>query len=231
MTVHLQRDLDKMKKDLLTMGGMVEEAIRKVMTGLIERRQDLLDEVIAEDKRIDEWENAIDEEIIHLLALHQPVADDLRLVLMAMQVNNEMERMGDHARNIARMSRKFLSHPSMAPFYDGLARAAECVLEMVTEALDSMVKRDAALARRVRRQDSRVDELCDETLDGLVAVMQRDSSLVPFSVQAVNASRNLERIADLATNIAKDVIFLVEGQIVRHGGRRAVTQGDQQIGG
>ncbi len=215
----MHREIDLLKRDALTMGGLLEQAIRNLITGLADKDGDLLRQIVRDDKKIDAWENALDEKIIVLLARFQPAADDLRFVLAVMQVNNEMERMADHVKNVARMARRLLVHEQLLGFLEDLRCAAVQVLEMVSRALNALIDRDVEAARWVRQQDHAIDALCDESLDKLIAAMQSDSSLVPFSVQAISASRNLERVADRATNIAKDVLFLVEGQIVRHGGR------------
>jgi phosphate transport system protein len=219
---NLAQGLEQLKKELLTMGGLVETATRKGVNSLIHRRRDLIDEVIEEDEEIDALENTIDDHAHLILALQRPVANDLRFVLTAMKVNNELERMGDHAKNIAESAR-FLCEQQPLPVYTRFEQMSEQVLPMVKHALDALVKGDADLAQSVRNDDDLVDQAHQDMFQRLTTLMHDDGSTIERAVQALSASRNLERIADLATNIAKDVIFLTVGEQVRHGGATVVV--------
>lgn len=212
---HLQRDLERLKKDLLTMGSMVEESTNKAITALLDRRPELAQEVSRGDDRIDRKEVEIEEEALKVLALHQPVASDLRFVISVLKVNNDLERMGDLASNIADRADFLCGQPPIqVPLDFGIM--GQKVRRMVRDALDSLVNLDTRLARQVCREDSEVDELHRGMFDKLQAVMYRDSSTIERAVHTISASRNLERIADLTTNIAEDVVFLVEGELIRH---------------
>lgn len=217
MNQHFFRDLEQLKKDLLYMGALVEEAIRQAIAALCDRRGDLVEEVLRGDRRIDHQETHIEEVSLHVLALHQPVARDLRFILTVMKVCNELERMGDHAKNIAEAA-EFLCDHDPLPVYRDLQSMSQSTLDMVTRSLDALVNLDTELARHVREQDDVVDNAYAATLQHLSEAMQSDPAVVERGLRALNAARNLERVADIATNIAKDVIFLVEGEIVRHRG-------------
>ena len=218
MSAQMLRDLDQLKRDLLTMGAHVEESIRKAIIALVDRRPELAKEVKAADKEIDALENAIDEACYRILALHQPVADDLRFVLTVIKVNNELERMGDHAKSIGK-SAKLLAKADPLPIYDDLNAASEATIAMVSKGLDALIKRDVGIAEQVREMDDKVDDACDAAFQHVTRIITEKPDLTLYGITAISACRHLERIGDLATNIAKDVIFLVEGDNVRHGGR------------
>jgi phosphate transport system protein len=215
MPRHLERDLDHLSKELLTMGAMVEEAINKALRALSHRHQDLAREVAQGDDAINEKENQIEEECLKILALYQPVATDLRFIITALKVNNDLERMGDQAVNLAERAERLASLDPIPP-PDSFDRLVSTVQKMVRESLDSLVNMDAGLARHVCQMDDDVDEINANTFTGMQALMQRDPSTIERAVNTISVSRHLERIADLATNIAEDVVFLVEGEIVRH---------------
>ena len=212
---HLQRDLEDLKRDLLTYGASVEEAIHKSIMSLLNRRVDLAQEVIDNDPELDEREVAIEEACLKILALHQPVAGDLRFIVASMKVNNDLERMGDLAVNIAERVRYLASHEPLEADLD-FPRMTRLVQEMVRESLDALVNLDVAVARRVFRQDDEVDAINRSMYKLLQKVMKEDPKNVKRAVHTLSVSRHLERTADLATNIAEDVVFMVEGEIVRH---------------
>ena len=212
---HLQRDLERLKKDILTMGSMVEEATNKAITALLDRRPELAYEVRNGDGLIDEKELEIEEDALKTLALHQPVASDLRFVITVLKVNNDLERMGDLALNIAERAAYLCKHDPV-PLPDGFGRMGEMVRRMVKQSLDSLVALDTDLARTVLEEDDIVDDCHRDVFGQLQEMMYADRETIERAIHTISASRNLERIADLATNIAEDVVFLVEGDVIRH---------------
>jgi len=215
MTKHLQDDLDRLKKQVLAMGALVEEATHRAISALVKRRPDLADEVLAGDDVIDAKELEVEDACLKILALHQPVAGDLRFVIAVMKVNNDLERMGDLAQNIAERAAYLSSHPPLSvelPF----PRMTECVQRMVSDALDALVNRDTALARGVCERDDEVDALNRQMYVVLQELMKREPDAIERAIHTLSVARHLERIADLATNIAEDVVFMVEGEVVRH---------------
>ncbi len=216
MAKHLQRDLDHLKHEILAVGTLVEEAIGKSMRLLAERDPALIDEIIAGDQVIDQREVEVEEECLKVLALHQPMAADLRFVIAVLKVNNDLERMGDLASNIARRTRHALMQ---AQPDEPLVDFQECgrkVLAMVHASLESLVHQDAEMARGVCRLDEEVDEMHRGVYDMLKRRMREDPDVVEAAVSALTVSRSLERIADLATNVAEDIVFMVDGEVIRH---------------
>ncbi|MFQ5766388.1 MAG: phosphate signaling complex protein PhoU [Acidobacteriota bacterium] len=215
MSKHLHRDLDRLKRDILTMGAMVEEAINKSIRALTSREVGLAEEVLEGDGEIDRKEVDIEEDCLKILALHQPVAVDLRFIVTVMKVNNDLERMGDLATNIAERAVYLASHPPMAvPLDFGLM--AERVRSMVRDSLDALVRQDQELARKVLQADDEVDAINRSMFTLLQRAIKEDVSTVKRAIHTLSASRYLERIADHATNIAEDVVFMVDGEIIRH---------------
>ena len=210
-------ELDKVRQDLLTMGSLVEQATRQAIVAVTERRSDLVTTVINGDRKIDAYENDIDHECHRILALFQPVAKDLRLIITVLKVNKELERMGDHAKGIARCVETLSKHDQMQ-CENRLNSMSDHVMTMVRDALDATVREDAELAEKVREADDEVDAECDEIFAKVQEKMVDGGEIVNAGVALITVARNLERIGDLATNIAKDVIFLVKGTTVRHGG-------------
>lgn len=214
--MHLHRDLDLLKREILELGGMVEVAINDAIVALKNRRIDLAEKVIEREDEINEKEVQIEEECLKILALHQPVAADLRFIVVTLKVNNDLERMGDFALNIAERS-LFLSTqdpiPTMPEFFEVVP---ETVRTMVRKTLDALVKMDMDLAREVMAMDDTVDDINRRMYSQLQQLMEKDSSTIERSIQVLSTSRYMERIADLATNIAEDVVFMVEGKVVRH---------------
>jgi phosphate transport system protein len=212
---HLQRDLELLKKELLTIGSMVEEAVNKAVLALVERRSDLAEEVIKGDHDIDQKELLVEEDCLKILALHQPVAVDLRFIIVALKVNNDLERMGDLAANIARRASYLSTYPPLA-VAQTLKPMADGVLVMVRECLDALTNVDAELSRKVLKRDDEIDAENRKMYFELQKVMKEDSDSIEAAMLLLIASRNLERIADLATNISQDVVYMVEGELIRH---------------
>jgi phosphate transport system protein len=215
MSKHLQRDLDNLQRDLMALAASVEEAIHKAIRSLQGRESGLARQVIEGDNLIDAEENHIEEECLKLLALHQPVAIDLRRITVALKINAELERMADLAEDIAERAIHLTQLPRF-PIPPGLQRMTDLTTSMVRQSLDSFVNLDARLARLVCRLDDEVDRLNHDIINELIKGMQASPNLVEPGLSLFSATRHLERIADHATNISEDVVYLVEGEIVRH---------------
>lgn len=215
MAVHMHRDLEKIKKEILLLGSMVEEATEKAILALKDRRPDLAREVVEGDRIVDDREIKLEEDCLKLLALHQPVANDLRFVITVMKVNNDLERVGDLAGNLAARA-IFLSGREPMPVPDELLEMADRVPPMLRRALDALIQVDTEAARRVLHDDEAVDANHKAIYGLLEEKMSEDPRRIPEWIQLLSASRYLERIADLATNIAEDVVFLVDGEVIRH---------------
>jgi phosphate transport system protein len=223
MPKHLERDLENLQKDLLALAASVEEAILKAIRALQERDVALAEEVIDGDNDIDEEENHVEEECLKMLALHQPVAVDLRRVTSVLQINTDLERMADLAEDIAERAVALARLPPI-PVPADLQRMTDLTSSMVRQSLDAFVNLDPKLARLVCRLDDEVDRYNKSIIDELIRLMQKSPEMVEPALSLFSATRHLERIADHATNIAEDVIYLVEGAIVRH--RPAAVRGD-----
>jgi phosphate transport system protein len=215
MTKHIERQIDQLKERILRVGTLVEEAISKSITALINRDVQLAQRVAANDEQIDRMEVEVEEECLKILALYQPVAADLRFVVAVLKINNDLERMGDLAKNIAkRVAQLANGEPcDLPPEIRAMAMQAQ---EMVKQSLDAVVQADPALARQVREEDDAVDEYRQQirrkVLKGIVEHPENVENLLRVN----SVSKHIERIADMATNIAEDVIYMVEGDIVRH---------------
>jgi len=194
---------------------MVEEATNKAIAALMKRDTALAREVMAVDDVINKRENRIEEQVLKMLALHQPVAADLRFIITALKVNNDLERMADLAVNICERAIT-LAELGPFPFPTNFNELVAAVHDMVRDSLNALINRDSELARRVCRVDDRVDAINRETYTHMQDVIREDPSVVDRAINMISTSRHLERIADLATNIAEDVVFMVEGEIVRH---------------
>jgi phosphate transport system protein len=215
MSKHLERDLDDLQRDLITLASSVEEAIVKATSALKERRSALAQEVIDGEHQIDQEENHIEEECLKILALHQPVAIDLRRITAALKINAELERMGDLAEDIAERAQHLARLPAMA-VPDKLQRMADLAATMVRQSLDAFVNLDTQLARQVCRLDDEVDRYNNEIIKELIRNMESSPTMVGPGLSLFSATRHIERIADHATNIGEDVVYLVEGEIIRH---------------
>jgi phosphate transport system protein len=212
---HFEEELQTLKNRLLTMGALVEERAHQAVRSLVNRNQEAAEQIIASDKEVNDLQIDIDDRCLKLLATQTPLASDLRLITSAMKINSDLERIGDQAVNIAENVVKLLPQPPLKPLID-IPRMAEIAQQMTRDALDSFVKRDVALAREVLRRDDEVDSLKDQVFRELLTYMMADPGTIQRALALILISRNLERIADHATNIAEDVIFLVEAKDVRH---------------
>ncbi len=212
---HFEAELQALRNQLLTMGGLVEERVHRAVHALIHRREEDAQRIIATDKEINDLQMDIDNRCLKLLATQTPLAVDLRLITSAMKINADLERIGDQAVNIAESVLVLIPQPPLKPLID-IPRMAAIAEKMIRDALDAFVKRDAELARDVLRRDDEVDELKDQVFRELLTYMMADPGTIQRALSLILISRNLERIADHATNIAEDVIFIVEAKDVRH---------------
>jgi len=212
---HFEEELQILKNRLLNMGALVEERVHDATNALIERRLDTAERIITSDQDVNELQIEIDERCLRLLALQQPMASDLRLITAAMKINADLERIGDQAVNIAEQAVRILAHPPLKPMID-LPRMAQIAEKMTRESLDAFVRKDAKLARAILARDDEVDQLKDQVFRVLLTYMMADPGTIERALGLILVSRHLERIADHATNIAEDVIFVVEAKDVRH---------------
>lgn len=216
MSLHLQRDLDKIKKELLQLGSMVESNINNAILALSDRREELAELVFKEEELVDEKEVYIEEECLKTLALHQPVAVDLRFIVVVLKVNNDLERMGDFAVNIAKRSMFLTKQPPIAIPVGFTDNMLQSIRTMVHNSLEALVTLDVELAQEVIDMDDAVDAMNKQMYVELQALMAGDISTIERAIAVLSTSRYLERIADLATNICEDVIFMVNGSVIRH---------------
>ena len=215
MERHFEKELDHLNAKIIEMGAKADEMIRTAVQSLVERRGELLQRVFALEKDVNRLQLEIDEFALRLLATQQPVAADLRFLVAGMKINSELERIGDQAVNIAENTERLLQDPPLKPLID-LPIMAEHALKMVRESLESFIKRDPIEAKAVIMEDDRVDDLKDQIFRELLTYMMSDPSTIPRALSLILISRNLERIGDQATNIAEEVIYMVEGKDVRH---------------
>ena len=215
MTKHLDRELQHLRTSLVEQFGLVERMIQQSVRSLIQRDAGLAGEVIERDEEVDRADTHIEEECLKLLALHQPVATDMRWLVTVVKANSDLERMADLACNIAERSKSLDAYP-LYPVPHEIEEMVSIATKMVRDALDAFVERDPAKAVAVIQEDDEMDSLNRTVILQLQKTMRESPDNVDPALHCFSASRHLERISDLATNIAEDVIYLVEGTIVRH---------------
>ena len=215
MATRLDEEITKLKKMLFEMATTVEEMIAKSVKALEENNMILAEEVRKSDDRIDEMEIDIDNQCIRILALYHPEAADLRTVTMIMKINNDLERIGDHAVNIAEKTIYLADKPPVKPLID-IPKMAEKTVEMLQESLDSFVNKDADLAVEVCKKDDEVDALEPQIVRELVTYMISDPQTIDRALTLIFIARALERVADLATNIAEDTYYIASGKTLKH---------------
>lgn len=217
MTTETQfhKELEELKENLLKMATLVERTIHDAVQSLVKRDSDLANEIFKRERQINEMELMIDEMCLKLLALRQPMAVDLRFITSAMKIITDLERMGDQAVNIAERAISLNQEPQLKPYID-LPRMAEIAQSMVKDVLDAFVNRDVQLARSVCERDDLVDGLNDQVVRELLTYMMSDPKTIARAVHLIIVARCLERIADHATNIAEDVIFMVSALVIKH---------------
>jgi phosphate transport system protein len=218
MAIHLIREIDKLKKMILSLAAQVEESVRLAVKSVSDRDTVLAQRVIDSDHEIDKAEVDVEEECLKLLALHQPVANDLRFIIAMLKINHDLERIGDLAVSIGERASTLGALPRPDVDCD-LMGMADKVQAMVAHSLDSLINRDLDLARQIWMQDDEVDNQNRAIYQQVMQAIRRHPDQIDAMLNILSVARNLERIADHATNIAKDVIYLIEGEIVRHRSR------------
>ena len=224
MTRHLQRELDRLKKRILSLGAMVEERVRMARQAIETRDGQLAQKILDMDHEIDESEVEIEEECLKILALHQPVAVDLRFLSAVIKINNDLERIGDEAVNIAERVMIISKREKLDIPFD-YSLMAEKTESMLKKSLDAVVNMDLDGAVNVCLSDDEVDDLQNEAYDVIKKAIKDTPERVGYLINLLLISRHLERIADHATNIAEEVVYMIEGEIVRHG--RLTTEPDK----
>jgi phosphate transport system protein len=212
---HFQDDLDALKERLLAMGGLAEERVRESVRGIMERDHAALDSVLSGDEPINDLHMEVDDRCFKLLALHQPMAADLRVIVAAVKINTDLERVGDLAVNIAEAGKRYLQHPPVKPLID-IPRMGELAQKMLRDALDAFVRRDMLLAEAVLAADDTLDGLKTQIFRELLTYMLQSPETIEPALDLILISRHLERIGDHATNVAEDVIFILSAKDVRH---------------
>ncbi|PYR91136.1 MAG: phosphate transport system regulatory protein PhoU [Acidobacteria bacterium] len=212
---HFQEELEQLKARLLEMGGLAEDRVRSAVKALVDRDASLVDAVLAGDQPINQLHIEIDGRCFRMLALHQPMAVDLRAIMSAVKINTDLERVGDLAINIAEAVLRYLGHALVKELID-IPRMSDIAQAMLRDALDAYVRRDMMLAQAVLDQDDTLDALKTEVFRELLTYMLRDAQTIEPALDLILISRHLERIGDHATNIAEDVIFMVSARDVRH---------------
>ena len=212
---HFQEELEQLKARLLEMGGLAEDRLRLAVSGLVDRDVSTIERVLGGDTAINQLHIEIDDRCFKLLALHQPMAVDLRAIVSAVKINTDLERVGDLAVNIAEAVRRYMQHPPVKELID-IPRMAVIAQDMLRDALDAYVRRDTFLAQNVLDRDDELDALKTLVFRELLNHMLRDPGTIEPSLDLILISRHLERIGDHATNVAEDVIFMVSAKDVRH---------------
>jgi phosphate transport system protein len=215
MERHFVHDLEELKQRLLWMGSLAERAVHQAVQAVLDVEEHLAETVLEEENAINEMQMEIDDRVTRLLAQQQLVAVDLRFILAVSRINNDLERIGDQAVNIAQSALRILRHPQVKPYVD-LPRMSEIAEGMVRDSLNALVRGDVELARNVLARDDQVDLLRDQMFRELLTYMMENSAVVFPAFELILVAKNLERIGDHATNIAEDVIYIVAGRDVRH---------------
>lgn len=212
----LDERINELKKKTVEYASLAQRMVEKSVKGLIEKDRALLEEVIEEDEpHANDYEIEIDEMCTTLIITLQPKAIDLRTILMVLKMNNDLERIGDHAVNISQSALNLIEQPMVKPLID-IPRMADEAKKMINDAITSFITRDSALAKNVCERDSVVDSLRNQVVRELITYMISDASTIERSLHLLNISKNLERIADLSTNICEEVIFLVDAKVIKH---------------
>jgi phosphate transport system protein len=215
MQRHFDQELAQLKEQLLRMGSVVEGQIQRSMRALVDRDSELAQLVVEHDHEVNGLDVQLDDACIKLLALHQPTARDLRFITTAMKISSELERMGDHAENIARRALELNEEPQLKPYID-IPRMANWTMRMVQDCLNAFVNSDASLARKVCGDDDFVDDVNEQLFRELLSFMLENPKTITRAIRLTFVAKSLERIADHATNIAELVVYMVEGKNIRH---------------
>jgi phosphate transport system protein len=212
---HFSEQLESLRRNLILMGGEVERQIQHAIEALTEVDEKKAADVIAADAEIDRMEMVIEEQAVHLLALQQPVAVDLRFLVAALKINNDLERIGDHAVNIAEGAERLAGQKPFKPFID-INYMAEVAMSMLKQSLDAFVNRDASLAKQVIKKDDILDDKNVSIIRELLTYMAEYPNLITYCLELISISKNLERVGDLASNICEDTIYMAEARWVKH---------------
>ncbi|MCU0454036.1 MAG: phosphate signaling complex protein PhoU [Bacteroidetes bacterium] len=215
MERQLSQDLERLKANLIRMGSLVQQSVSDSLEALLHRSEANARQVLDRDEQVDSLELEIDEEVLDLLALRQPVASDLRFIIAAQKINNDLERIGDHAVNIAQSAVLFAQRTFRTDMLD-MPVMADIGRTMLREALDSFIRLDPALARSVIIEDDKMDDRNRVLSSKVIEVIRRDPEALEWGLEMIRISRNLERVSDLATNIAEETIFLTQARMVKH---------------
>jgi phosphate transport system protein len=216
MAKHFDRELEKLKKKILSLGALVEERVYLAIKAIESRDSDLAERIIRSDHEIDETEVEVEEECLKILALYQPVAVDLRFIVAVIKINNDLERIGDEAVNIAERIQSIAKYPNISFHFD-YTEMAEIAAAMLKQSLDALVNLDIDTAFRVITLDDDVDDIQSTAYSQIKQAMRKHPEEMTYLINLYLISRHLERVADHATNIAEEVVYLIEGEIVRHG--------------
>lgn len=212
----IEGKINELKKTLIAYAELIQGMVEKSMKGLSDKDENLLKQVIEKDEvRANEYEIEIDEMCTTLIVTLQPKAIDLRTILMIQKMNNDLERIGDHAVNISQSALVLIEQPLVKPLID-IPRMADEAKHMINDAISSFINKDPKLAKQVCERDNIVDSLRNQIIRELITYMVSDASTIPRALHLLNVSKNLERIADLSTNICEDVIFLVDAKVIKH---------------
>ena len=215
MKEHFSEQLEDLRRNLILMGGEVERQIQRSIEALIEVDAEKAAAVIANDGEIDRMEMVVEDQAVQLLALQQPVASDLRFLIAVLKINNDLERIGDHAVNIAEGAQRLAGQKPFKPFID-IPYMAEVAMSMLKQSLDAFVNRDALLAKKVIKKDDILDDKNVSIIRELLTYMAEYPNLITYFLELISISKNLERVGDLATNICEDTIFIAEARWVKH---------------
>lgn len=211
-------EMDELKDIILKMGIMVQGLIQKSVESLKNLDRNMAEEVVRDDENVDRLELEIDEKVIQLIALRQPEASDLRFLMTGMRISNDLERIGDLAEDVAQRAIDLSGQPLLKPLVD-IPKMAKLTQDSVALALDAFINRDSSKAKEIWAKEREVDKLRDAVHDELVDLMAKDGSTVPRAIPLLLISRHIERMSDHATNIAEDVVFMVEAKVIKHSGR------------
>lgn len=224
MERHFVHEIEALKEQLLRMGGRAEGSVLKAVEALRRRDEPLAREVFADDRAIDQLELDIEARCVGLLALQQPMARDLRFITAALKISNDLERVGDHAVNVAGSAVRLATQPEIEPLVD-IPRMAELASGMLHEALDAFVRGDSETARRICRGDDVVDQLNRQVFRELLSTMMEEPATIARAMELILVARNLERVADLATNVAEEVVFIAEARVIKHHAEEPTARG------
>ena len=211
----LQTEIRTLQHKLLEMAGLAEQMLRQAIESVLTRDEALAQIVVETDDTIDQFENEIESSCIQLIALHQPVASELRFLMIVMKISHNIERLADKSVAIAKRSIELLEYPPTKPFVD-LPHAAQVIQTMVKDVLDAFVNRDAELALEIRERDNQVDDIYERMLSELLTILSEHPKLIEPGISLLLLFRHLERVGDLAANISEEVYYLVKGDVIRH---------------